>query len=66
MYFGGCLAPKTTKTYSLHIALINDVIVPDVPITDVVVKNPFNQADYDGSKETILDVGVISRPMGTT
>src|SRR5580700_1835189 len=40
----------------LLIALINGILMPAVPITDIVIKNPFNLADYDGSKETILDI----------
>jgi len=40
----------------LLISLINAVVEPDIHITDVVIKNPFNMATYQGAKESILDI----------
>ena len=43
----------------LLISLINAVIQPMVPIVDVVIKNPFNMASYEGAKESILDIKAV-------
>jgi len=40
----------------LLISLINAVVQPIVPIVDVVIRNPFNLAAYQGAKESILDI----------
>jgi predicted transposase/invertase (TIGR01784 family) len=40
----------------LLIALINSVIAPRLYITDVMIKNPFNLAEYDGLRESIVDI----------
>jgi predicted transposase/invertase (TIGR01784 family) len=48
----------------LLIALINSVVEPDLLVTDVVVKNPFNLAAYVGSKESIVDIKAVDQ-MGT-
>jgi len=51
----------TEGNEDLLIALLNAIIMPDVPIMKVVIKNPFNLADYDGSKETILDIKAMDQ-----
>jgi predicted transposase/invertase (TIGR01784 family) len=45
----------------LLISLINSVVSPDPPIVDVTIKNPFNLADYRGSKESILDIKAVDQ-----
>jgi predicted transposase/invertase (TIGR01784 family) len=45
----------------LLISLINSVVGPHLHIVDVVIKNPFNLANYRGSKETILDIKAMDQ-----
>jgi predicted transposase/invertase (TIGR01784 family) len=45
----------------LLISLINSVLEPEVPIVDVVIKNPFNLAEYDSDKESILDIKAVDQ-----
>jgi predicted transposase/invertase (TIGR01784 family) len=52
---------STEGNQDLLIAFLNGVLQPEVPITAVVIKNPFNLADYDGSKETILDIKAMDQ-----
>ncbi len=40
----------------LLISLINSVVSPKIVVTDVVIKNPFNLAEYVGSKQSIVDI----------
>jgi predicted transposase/invertase (TIGR01784 family) len=49
----------TEENKDLLISLLNSVIQPDVPITDVRIMNPFNLANYERGKETILDIKAI-------
>jgi predicted transposase/invertase (TIGR01784 family) len=43
----------------LLISLINSVVGPDLLITDVTIKNPFNLADYPRQKQSILDIKAV-------
>ena len=45
----------------LLISLINSVVDPSPHIVDVTIKNPFNLADYRGSKESILDIKAVDQ-----
>src|ERR1700742_3683122 len=46
----------TEENKDLLISLINSVVEPGIHVTDVIIKNPFNLADYLGGKESILDI----------
>lgn len=48
----------------LLLSLINSVVEPELRLTDVTIKNPFNLAEYAGAKESILDIKAMS-PDGT-
>ena len=43
------------------IALINSVIGPNTVIKDIEIRNPYNLAQYVGSKESILDIKAIDQ-----
>jgi len=43
----------------LLISLINSVVGPELQITDVTIKNPFNLADYPRQKQSILDIKAV-------
>lgn len=41
--------------------MINSVVEPELYVTDVIIKNPFNLATYEGSKESILDIKAVDQ-----
>jgi predicted transposase/invertase (TIGR01784 family) len=43
------------------IALINSVVEPDMRLTDVTIKNPFNLASYLDEKESVLDIKAVDQ-----
>ena len=43
----------------LLISLINSVVGPELRITDVTIKNPFNLSEYPRLKESILDIKAV-------
>ena len=40
----------------LLVSLINSVVEPNIHVTEVTIKTPFNLADYQGAKESVLDI----------
>jgi len=42
---------ETSK--DILIELINSVVGPDIVITDIEIRNPYNLAKYSGAKESI-------------
>ena len=40
----------------LLISLINSIVEPGMYLSDAIIKNPFNLAEYVGSKESIVDI----------
>jgi predicted transposase/invertase (TIGR01784 family) len=45
----------------LLISLINSIVEPELRLTDVVIKNPFNLASYERLKESILDIKAVDQ-----
>jgi predicted transposase/invertase (TIGR01784 family) len=45
----------------LLIALINSIVGPRLVIADLIVKNPYNLADYLGARESILDIKAVDQ-----
>ena len=45
----------------LLIALINSIVGPKLLIVDLIIKNPYNLADYIGSRESILDIKAVDQ-----
>ena len=50
---------ETSK--DILIALINSVVGPDIVITDIEIRNPYNLARYSGAKESILDIKAVDQ-----
>lgn len=45
----------------LLISLVNSVVNPNPPIVDLVLRNPYNLADYVDDRESILDIKAEDR-----
>jgi predicted transposase/invertase (TIGR01784 family) len=46
----------TDENKDLLISLINSIIEPAIPLTNITIKNPYNLANYVGGKTSIVDI----------
>jgi predicted transposase/invertase (TIGR01784 family) len=59
LVFRKLFGSETNK--DLLISLINSVVSPTYHLVDVIIKNPFNLADYMPFKESILDIKAVDQ-----
>src|SRR5580692_5610488 len=49
------------RNKDLLISLLNSIVGPGIHVVDVIIKNPFNLADYRRAKESILDIKAVDQ-----
>lgn len=52
---------SSPENKDLLISLLNSIVGPEIHLTDVVIKNPYNLATYKGSKESIVDIKAVDQ-----